>query len=71
MANKPVDPLRQSIEQTYFLRIREYMDMIIEDPLVWLCPQTHPEDWDNVPETSAQLILYLQKHQEAIVTYLL
>ena len=61
MANK-TDPFRVSIEQSYFRKITEYMDMIIEDPLVWLCPETSAEDWDYVPETSAQLILYLQKH---------
>lgn len=41
------------MEADYFSKIREYMQMVIEDPLVWYCPNTEPEDWDNVPETSA------------------
>ena len=44
--------------------------MTIENPLEWHCPETEAEDWDNVPETSAQVILYLQKHQQSMVGYL-
>jgi hypothetical protein len=38
------------------------MDLTIENPLDWQCPETTVEDWDNVPYTSAQIILYLKKH---------
>jgi hypothetical protein len=44
--------------------------MTISSPLEFHCPTTEAEDWDNVPETSAQIILYLQKHQESVVGYL-
>jgi hypothetical protein len=44
--------------------------MTIASPLEWHCPNTQAEDWDNVPETSAIITLYLQKHQQAVVKYL-
>ena len=44
--------------------------MTIASPLEWHCPETKLEDWDNVPETSAIITLYLQKHQAAVVKYL-
>lgn len=53
------DPMRQSIEQMYYKKINEFLQMTIENPLNFYCPATTAEDWDNVPETSAQIILYL------------
>jgi hypothetical protein len=51
-------------------KIQEQLDMTIASPLEWHCPNTQAEDWDNVPETSAIITLYLQKHQQAVVKYL-
>ena len=58
------------MDNDYLLKIKKYHEMAITDVLEWDCPETAVEDWDNVPETSAQLLLYLQKHSHAIVKYL-
>jgi len=58
------------MDQQYFSKIKDYLQMTIASPLEFYCPETEAEDWDNVPETSAKIILYLKKHQEAVVQYL-
>ena len=46
------------------------MSQEIKDPLVWNCPSTKTQDWENVPETSTQITLYLQNHLASVVHYL-
>jgi hypothetical protein len=54
----------------YFSQIQQYLDLTVDQPLEWKCPETQAADWDNVPVLSAQLILYLCKHGEAFTKYL-
>ena len=56
-----------SMDNDYMKKIKKYYDLTVADVLKWDCPETQLDDWDNVPETSAQLLLYLQKHSHAIV----
>lgn len=40
-------------------KIRSYLDLKIHSPLEWHCSDVQADDWDNVPETAAQIIIYL------------
>lgn len=61
---------RSKIISEYQDKIKSYLEFQVADVMEWECPQTTVQDWDNVPETSVQITLYLQKHAEAIVLYL-
>ena len=37
----------------------------------WNCPEAQPEDWDNVPEITVQIIDYLAKHGKMVALHLL
>lgn len=37
----------------------------------WDCPEAQPEDWDNVPEITVQIIDYLVKHGKNVAQHFL
>lgn len=58
------------LEQEHTKHLLEVLKTEVTDVLKWQCPETSVSDWDNVPLTSVQVTLYLQKHLEQVVVFL-
>ena len=67
---RPEENKRETTITQYLARLNTYLSMEIADVLEFNCPQTVAQDWDNVPEKSTQITLYIQKHVQAITKHL-
>ena len=51
-------------------RFEEMLRFSVDSALTYKCTETTAEDWEDMPENTAKLIIELQAHQKAVADHL-